>query len=82
VVDERLVQLLHDCNVYLARQRMLLLRAAVLGFPEDTVAMDAALDQLAAGVASARDATLTDPVDPAKRHIRESSDPLPGDPGE
>jgi hypothetical protein len=83
VVNERLMQLLHDCDVYLVRQRTLLLRASVFGLPEqDAVAMDAALDQLAAGVASARDAVLPEDADGVTRRMRGFPDLSCGDPGE
>ena len=82
MVDEPLVQLLHDCEKYLARQRMLLLRAAACGFPEGTVtAMDAAVDQFAAGVTSARKRTPAG-ADGDESPLRGWANPPHGDPGQ
>ncbi|WP_433731538.1 hypothetical protein ACQP2Y_22985 [Actinoplanes sp. CA-051413] len=77
MADDGLLQLLHDCDEYVVRQRRLLVRAEVLGFPGDCVAMDAALDQLAASVASAWRAAITEGEGKRKR----PSDQLRGDPG-
>jgi hypothetical protein len=82
MVDERLLELLHDCDLYLVRQRTLLLRAAVLGAPEHTVAMDAALDQLAASVTSAWRAALLANAGERARPERWPSPHSHGDPGE
>jgi hypothetical protein len=54
MADTRVLQLLHDCDQFLARQQELLDRAVATGCSRCTVvAMDAALDQLAAAVDSA-----------------------------
>jgi hypothetical protein len=84
VVDEPIVQLLHDCDTYLTRQRALLLQAAVLGFPDNPAAMNSALDQLAAGVACAWRAVLSEPApDPDPRaHPQGHSGRSPSEPGE
>ena len=82
MVDDRLAQLLHDCDQYVARQRQLLLRAAVLGCPEDSVAMEAALDQLAAGVAYTWRAALADELDDHDKPGPEPPDHFGCDPGE
>ncbi len=91
VVDERLVHLLHDCEKYLARQRMLLLRAAACGFPEGAItAMDAAMDQFAAGVTSARKPAPAEDAESSERpgyggtgsHVHRPPNPPHGDPGQ
>jgi hypothetical protein len=51
MVEPTFVRLLHDCDLYLSRQQILIDEAAVMGLPDGgVVAMEAALEQLARAV--------------------------------